>query len=536
MNKRAIITIVLFVVGCGGGGGNNPLVNDRKPPTPTEVALGFEHGTPGRHIRATTMDAAEGSLVVADGEVLIRYKEGTPWSRIERVVLAYGHLIDGHIPAINAIRIRLPEGFDLQEAIGVYGGLDWSTYSAPNGMVELARTSNDPLRYSQWWHQTANIPTAWDTSTGDPHQSIAIIDSGIANTHADLSGKIDSDPGWDLWNDDAEPWEEWGDCGSLFNYGHGSHVAGIATASSNNLQGVAGVSWDTKIVSYRVFGPCWGNGASFWDIATAITMAAKRPDVVVINLSLGGEGADGVIHGAVKFAHEKGKVIVAAAGNSNSSIVNYPAGYPEVIAVASLGQSECRASYSNYGSWIDIAAPGGESSVDNGVLSTYFDGITSNLYAGLQGTSMASPVVAGIVALLKAQHPEWGPETVRQVLKQSADASIFNLGCNAGFESLLGAGLVDAAAAIGSTDITSPQLQDAFPVAPDVVVWGVLVHTDEQSEFTVKGWSPISDVEAAPRRVTGPDWQRIENHQLQEDQLKTPEELLELLHGAEPNA
>jgi serine protease len=332
-------------------------------------------------------------------------------------------------------------------------------------------TPNDS-RYTEQWdlYETTGgmrLPAAWDKSTGSGIK-VAVIDTGY-RPHADLSGQILQ--GYDFISDtavandgngrdsdasDPGDWIAAGECGAgspaQNSSWHGTHVAGTIAALTNNGTGVAGIAYGAKIVPARVLGKCGGYTS---DIADAITWAsggtvsgvpANANKAQVINMSLGGSGAcDTTTQTAINGARSRGTVVVVAAGNeavnaSNSS----PANCSGVIAVAATNRSGGRASYSNYGTIVDVAAPGGDSGTGGGILSTLNSGTTSpgsDTYASYMGTSMATPHVAGVVALMLAKNPALTPDDVEARLKSSARA--FPASCSG-----CGAGIVDASAAV----------------------------------------------------------------------------------------
>jgi serine protease len=247
---------------------------------------------------------------------------------------------------------------------------------------------------------------------------------------------------------------------------HGTHVAGTIAALTNNGSGVAGVAYGARIVPARVLGKCGGYTS---DIADAIVWAsggtvsgvpANANMAQVINMSLGGTGAcDATTQNAINGARSRGTVVVVAAGNeavnaSNSS----PANCSGVITVAATNRSGGRASYSNYGTIVDVAAPGGDGGTGNGILSTLNSGTTtpaSDSYASYMGTSMATPHVAGVVALMLAKNPSLTPDDVEARLRSSARA--FPASCSG-----CGAGIVDASAAVDAATgtVTPPTTQN----------------------------------------------------------------------------
>jgi serine protease len=346
-------------------------------------------------------------------------------------------------------------------------------YAEPDRILTYSATPTDP-RYADQWHYYDTVgglrlPAAWDISTG-AGVVVAVIDTGY-RPHADLSGQIL--PGYDFIStaaigndgngrdsDATDPGDgiTAGACGGgqpFFDQPsswHGTHVAGTVAARTNNGAGVVGVAYNAKILPVRVLGKCGGYTS---DIADAITWAsggtvagvpANPNKARVLNLSLGGGGAcSATMQNAINGARSRGAVVVAAAGNSATNVSNAsPANCTGVIAVAATGRSGGRASYSNFGTLVTVAAPGGDGA--SGVLSTLNSGRSGPLadtYAVYQGTSMAAPHVAGVAALMLAANTNLTPDEVAAKLKSTARA--FPASC-AG----CGAGIVDAAAAAAS--------------------------------------------------------------------------------------
>ncbi|NEO26899.1 MAG: peptidase S8, partial [Kamptonema sp. SIO4C4] len=197
--------------------------------------------------------------------------------------------------------------------------------------------------------------------------------------------------------------------------GHGTHVAGTIAQSTNNNYGVAGIAHNAKIMPIKVLGQ--GGGGTVSDIAEGIRFAADN-GADVINLSLGGSGESKLMEEAVNYAYDKGVAVIAAAGNENRNSASYPARYPKVLSVSALDAAQNKAPYSNFGAGVDISAPGGS---DNGkIIQHTIDPRTGEaVFAGYQGTSMASPHVAGVAALIKAVGIS-EPEQVYDILQKSS--------------------------------------------------------------------------------------------------------------------
>ncbi len=347
-------------------------------------------------------------------------------------------------------------------------------YAEPDRIMHKLFTPNDSRYAEQWDFYEATggmrVPAAWDKSTG-AGINVGVIDTGY-RPHADLSGQIL--PGYDFIksttiandgdgrdSDARDPGDAVvaGECGNgqptqdEASSWHGTHVAGTIAAATNNSTGVAGIAYGAKIVPARVLGKCGGYtsdiaDAMIWVSGGSVSgVPANANKARVINMSLGGSGAcDSTTQAAINSARSRGTVVVVAAGNGNTDAGNTnPANCAGVIAVAATNRSGGRAYYSNYGSVVDVAAPGGDGRTSGGgILSTLNAGTTvpgADSYAYYQGTSMATPHVAAVVALMLSKNPNLTPDEVEAKLKSSARA--FPAACSG-----CGAGIVDASAAV----------------------------------------------------------------------------------------
>lgn len=350
-----------------------------------------------------------------------------------------------------------------------------AVYVEVDQLMKALMTPND-TRYSEQWHYYEatgglNLPPAWDKATGTG-TVVAVIDTGITS-HSDLNTNVLA--GYDFISDtkvsndgdgrDPDPSDP-GDSTSGQSSWHGTHVAGTVAAVTNNSKGVAGVAFNAKIVPVRVLGV---GGGYTSDIVDGIVWASggsvsgvpsNANPAEVINMSLGGSGTcSSTYQTAIDSAVGRGTTVVVAAGNSNSDVADFtPASCNNVIAVASNDREGNRASYSNYGAKIDVTAPGGETAATtaNGVLSTLNSGTSSpstESYAFYQGTSMAAPHVAGVVALMQSARVQT-PSTVESQLKSTARAlpGTCSGGCGAGIVNASAA--VDAAIAGGTSSST----------------------------------------------------------------------------------
>lgn len=341
-----------------------------------------------------------------------------------------------------------------------------------NAMMQPLLTPND-TRYPEQWHYFEstggiNAVPAWDRATGTG-VVVAVIDTGIV-PHSDLNANVL--PGYDFVSDataardgngrdsnarDEGDWYLAGECGrttAANSSWHGTHVAGTVAAVTNNAAGVAGVAFGAKIVPVRALAKC---GGSLADIADAIVWSAggSVPGVPananpakVINMSLGGSGTCGTTYQtAINTARTLGAAVVVAAGNSNIDAINArPANCTGVITVAATTRSGGKASFSNFGAVVDVAAPGA------GILSTLNAGTTvpaAESYASYNGTSMATPHVAGVAALLFQAKPTATPTEIETALRNTA--RVFPQACSG-----CGTGIVDANAALTAISGTTP--------------------------------------------------------------------------------
>lgn len=299
-------------------------------------------------------------------------------------------------------------------------------YAEPNYIRYASLVPDDTYYSLQWHYSLINLPQAWGITTGISSVIVAVIDTGVLLSHPDLLGQFVS--GYDFISSaanaldgdgiDSDP-DDPGDEGAGGSSFHGTHVAGTVAAATDNAKGVAGIAWGIKIMPVRVLGKL---GGTSYDLMQSIkfasgiandsgTLPAQTADI--INLSLGGGSYSQAEQDVITQARSTGVIIIAAAGNSNSSSPSYPAAYDGVVSVSAVDMEKNRSYYSNYGSTIDIAAPGGDLRVDtngdgyyDGVLSTLGDdssGSIKFIYAFYQGTSMAAPHVAGVAALMKSE-------------------------------------------------------------------------------------------------------------------------------------
>jgi len=265
----------------------------------------------------------------------------------------------------------------------------------PNPVVSLGGTPSDPLAGQQYSLSKMGVPAAHDVTRG-AGVKVAIVDSGVGCAHPDLSGQCLAGKSYVYGVPTPDD-----------DQGHGTHVAGIVAAACNGV-GVTGVACQSQIIPVKVLART-GSG-DHGSIAAGVAWAADQ-GAKVINLSIGGTYGSDTLQEALRYALSKGSLPICAAGNSNSAAPSYPAAYPECVSVVATDQSDRRASFSNYGPTVDMAAPGVQ------VLST----VLGDRYQAWDGTSMAAPNAAGVAALIFAAHSDWSPDQVRAALEAGAD-------------------------------------------------------------------------------------------------------------------
>jgi len=362
-----------------------------------------------------------------EGELIIKYKEGFIGNGNEifipskNEVLVYEYLekpIDSEkiIPTSELYNLKFDSGLSINEInkiISNYEKLPEVEYVEQNYLFETFVVPDDSNYSSQYSLKNINAEEAWNLNTGS-NIAIAIIDTGVEWTHSDLVNNIwnNSDESCDNSSDldnnsykgdcrgydfvDVSSGCGDSDCSDEDNnpedgYGHGTHVAGIASASSNNSLGIAGICWNCSIMPVRAgYKDSFGNGVlTLADVIQALHYSADN-NANIISMSFGGSHSAS-LQEAINYSSSK-SILVASAGNQGSNKKQYPCGYENVICVAATNANNESASYSNYGEWVDLAAPG------SSILSTYLN----NNYLSQSGTSMSAPLVAGSIALIKS--------------------------------------------------------------------------------------------------------------------------------------
>ena len=292
-------------------------------------------------------------------------------------------------------------------------------HAEPNGVVYGGYTPNDPKWNQQWGPKKIYCPEAWDYQKGSTSVAVAILDTGVDYNHEDLSGRVIK--GYDYVNNDNDPMDD---------HNHGTHCAGICGAIMDNSKGIAGVA-QVQILAVKVLND--QNQGTWANIAKGIRYAANN-SAKVISMSIRGYGYDSDVEAACSYAYTtKGSLLVAVSGNDGIEQIAYPAAYDTVIAVGATNSNDQRWSSSNYGSQLELVAPG----VD--IHST----IRSNGYSNMTGTSMAAPHVSGVAGLIWSQNPSFNNDKVREILTNTA----VDLG-SSGWDKYYGHGKVNAYASV----------------------------------------------------------------------------------------
>ncbi|HEY0604612.1 MAG TPA: S8 family peptidase, partial [Herpetosiphonaceae bacterium] len=392
-----------------------------------ELFLKLPNGT-GVRRGATGSDYVPGQLIVRmrDGASLM--KKGTLTTQSLQARFSSVKLQSSKQLSAGTFRLDVAQDADIPALVRTLAADPEVAYAQPNYRYQLLRTINDPLSTFQYALNKIDAYGAWDVTTGNSNIKIAIVDSGVRLSHPEFTGRVL--PGYDFANNDSDPSDD---------VGHGTHVAGIAAASGDNGEGGAGLCWQCTILPIKVTN-AYGEGSDAW-IASGVRWAVDQ-GARVINLSLGGEERSPILHEAIQYAVSKNVVVVAAAGNSadKGNAVQYPAAYEEVIAVGATDENDQRAYFSQVQPYVDVSAPGWN------IPSTWSDSPFLPIsYLAISGTSMSTPYVTGLAALLLSINPNLDVNGVRAILTSTTD----DLGAP-GPDSQFGTGRINAARAVNA--------------------------------------------------------------------------------------
>lgn len=360
------------------------------------------------------------------GQILVKFQKDTPQQEVDRQVNNNHAQVVDKIDFIDVLVLKVPQNAE-DKVLNALSKNPHVEYAEFDYIVTALSNPDDTYFNNQWGLENIgqtingvvgnvdadiNAPTAWVTTPGGVR--VAILDTGINENHLDLIGKVVAH-------------QDFTGSSSSYNdiYGHGTHVAGIVAANTNNSRGVAGVCPECSLLNGKVLNDS-GSGANSW-IAKGIGWAVQN-NAKVINMSLGGPTKSSTLESAVNTAWNSGVIVVAAAGNSNNPSKTYPAAYPNVIAVAATDNKDNKASFSSYGAkWVDVAAPGvyiystwkNSSSASKPYPDCNADGTECYKYAS--GTSMATPMVAGVAGLVWSTGYGTSPSSVRTRIESKAD-------------------------------------------------------------------------------------------------------------------
>ena len=420
--------------------------------------------------RTTTLLVGGSSAPVAAAvppnapRLLVRFAPGASAAARAAAVAAVGGTIDRDLPALGAARIAITDEAadlfgDTPAAVAVLAADPAVAHVEADRVLRSSFTPNDSLYQTdpgfglgQWGLRKAQLDGAWDVVRGSAAITVAIIDTGIDGSHPDLAGAIV--PGTTFVSSPSSGCTP----GTTFDdNGHGTHVAGIVGANGNNGQGIAGVAFGVRILPVKAL-DCQGTGL-LSDVASAITWAADQ-GARVINVSLGSDADSTILHNAILYAVSRNVLVVAAAGNCGDptrtypnascpslNVAEFPGAYPEVLAVGATDTNDAHAAFSNTGAYVGISAPG---VTILSTVPTYPTTLSRSSglmnYAAFRGTSQASPLVAGVAALVLSREPGLSVAQLTDRLKSTAD----DLGAT-GTDPVFGAGRVNALRAVNAS-------------------------------------------------------------------------------------
>ncbi len=355
-------------------------------------------------------------------------------------------------------RVIFPNALQVDVLAAALAALPYVEFAEKNPIMTEFNTPND-LQSGQWSLEKIQAELAWDYSTGSTDVLVAVLDDAIAIDHEDLSaniyanaaeqsglflidddanGRSDDVNGFDVADNDADPRPPANASGNSDGFTHGTHVAGIVSAATNNGTGMASIGYNTKILPVKI-----GRDSDAALVgATDGLYYAMRSGVDVINMSFGTTTNAATLKAVIAQVAAAGIVMVAAAGNNGDQELQYPAAYPEVISVGATNQNDEKASFSNYGSTIDVMAPG------VGIYSTLPEG--NNTYGHYNGTSMATPLVSGLAALVVSHFPGISSSQLRSKIEDGCEDISAQ---NPGMSGMLGAGRINAFRTIGNVGV-----------------------------------------------------------------------------------
>jgi thermitase len=407
------LTLVAILSGYAGLADAAPAV--KEIPAPTEMFAGYGKG---RLLAAPRAGLSEKELAKAMKQVNAKSK--------------------GRFTQNNIHVLELPPGLDEVKAMNIMKKNKAWKFVELDMAVMPAATVSDPNYSNSWALPKIQAPTAWDTANGSG-VVIAILDTGVDGNHPDLKPNLV--PGWNIFNNNSDTSDP---------HGHGTWVSGAAGMAANNGTGSAGVAWGAKIMPVRIAD---ANAYAYWStVAQGINWAADK-GAKVANVSYNGVSGSSTVQSAANYMRSKGGVVVVAGGNSGG-LENISAN-DALLSVAATDSNDAKASFSSYGNYIDLAAPG---------VSIYTTTVGGG-YSNANGTSFASPIVAATAALMMSANSKLTPGDIDKIFKSTS----IDLG-TAGFDQYFGYGRIDAAKAVAAAKSTSTTTTTADTQAPTISI------------------------------------------------------------------
>lgn len=426
---------------------------------------------------------------------------------ITRLARPY-HMVKDDKNLSNLFVLEFSDKSNVDQIISELKAIDVVEYAERIPLCKNTLTPNDPSYNSstQWGLFKINAANAWNVSTGNPSVVVAVVDDAVQTNHPDLSaniwtntgeiasngidddgnGYVDDVQGYDVADNDNNP----NPPNTTFD--HGTHVAGIIGARSNNGVGVASIGYSVKIMAVKSTNQATLVTDGYDGIIYAVNSGAD-----IINMSWGGQGTSTSAQNIINWASAQGVLLIAAAGNNDVNTIFYPAGYTNVISVASTTTNDSKSSFSNYGTWIDVSAPG----------SSIYSTVPNNTYAYMSGTSMACPMVAGLAGLIKSVNPSMTNADIENCLLSTADDID---AANPGYIGQLGSGRINAQAAVNCAAVTLslPPVAD-FVANVTTITAGANINYTNLSYYnptsyawTFTGGTPASSTLQTPPAIT----------------------------------
>jgi len=375
------------------------------------------------------------------GYILVKPKAGLPRAAFDRALAAHGGSVIGELDDLGIYVVSLPPSASEKAVAHALSQHPHIKFAEPDALVRGDFVPNDTYYTSEWHLQTLDAPSAWNVANGTG-VTVAILDSGIDATHPDLANQLV--PGWNFWDNNSNTADV---------YGHGTKVAGVVAAAGNNSMGVAGIAFGARLMPVRVTDI---NGyASISALGSGLTYAADH-GARVANMSFAVQSYS-TVQSAAQYFMNKGGVVMNSAGNSG--VLDSTAASSSLVSVAATDSTDTRASFSTYGPYVDLAAPG------VGVWTTTMGGG----YGGVSGTSFSSPLTAGVAAVVMSANPKLTPSQIVSLLESTA----VDLG-GGGYDTYYGYGRVSAGKAVAAatagtpSDTQAPTVSIASPAAGTV--------------------------------------------------------------------